>query len=152
MEKIIATAAALLLLGAVGIGCAAAGAEQKPVQTKAAKTAGQAKAKKHSDAKPAAKMEKVAQANARQSASDYLSTAGFSRSGLIDQLKFEGFSVKDATYGVDAVHANWNEQAAKTAADYLDTQAFSRSGLIEQLEYEGYTQAQAAYGVSKTGL
>jgi hypothetical protein len=97
-------------------------------------------------------MEKVAQANARQSASDYLSTAGFSRSGLIDQLKFEGFSVKDATYGVDAVHANWNEQAAKTAADYLDTQAFSRSGLIEQLEYEGHTQAQAAYGVSKTGL
>ena len=76
----------------------------------------------------------------------------FSRSGLITQLEFEGFTNQDATYGVDAVGANWNEQAAKKAAGYLDMMAFSRSGLITQLEFEGFTPAQAEYGVRTTGL
>ena len=75
-----------------------------------------------------------------------------SRTGLIDQLKYEGFSVADATFGVNHIRANWNEQAAASAKDYLDMQAFSRTGLIEQLKYEGYTPAQAAYGVNQTGL
>ena len=76
----------------------------------------------------------------------------FSRSGLIEQLKFEGFSETDATYGVDALNADWNEQAAKKAADYLDMTAFSHSGLVEQLVFDGFTQEQAEYGVSTTGL
>ena len=53
---------------------------------------------------------------------------------------------------MDAVGANWNEQAAKAAQSYLETSPFSRSGLIEQLEFEGYTPAQATYGVDKAGL
>lgn len=92
------------------------------------------------------------QDNAKRAAEDYLNTAAFSRSGLIEQLKFEGYSLVDATYGVDAVNPDWNEQAAKAAQDYLNTSAFSRSGLIEQLEFEGYSPAQAEYGVSQTGL
>jgi hypothetical protein len=96
--------------------------------------------------------ETVSQRNARQKAADYLVVSAFSRSGLIDQLVFEGSSQGDATYGVDAVKANWNEQAAKKAADYLQLSSFSRSGLIEQLVFEGFTQAQAEYGVSTTGL
>jgi hypothetical protein len=78
--------------------------------------------------------------------------SAFSRKGLIEQLKFEGYSTKDATYGVDALKANWNEQAALKAADYLDMSSFSRSGLIEQLEFEGFTSSQAKYGVKSTGL
>jgi hypothetical protein len=96
--------------------------------------------------------ETVSQANAREKASDYLDTSAFSRSGLIDQLEFEGFETADATYGVDALTVDWNEQAAKKAADYLDTSSFSRSGLIDQLEFEGFTTEQATYGVSQTGL
>jgi hypothetical protein len=96
--------------------------------------------------------ETAGQKNARRSAEDYLDTQSFSRSGLIKQLKFEGYSTEDATYGVDTVSPDWNEQAAKHAADYLDTQSFSRSGLIDQLKFEGFTAEQAAYGVSKTGL
>jgi host cell surface-exposed lipoprotein len=61
---------------------------------------------------------------------DYLASQGFSRSGLIRQLKYEGYSVADATYAVDAIGVDWNKQAAKVAQDYLDTQGFSRSGLI----------------------
>jgi hypothetical protein len=60
--------------------------------------------------------ETAGQENARRSAESYLETSGFSRSGLIKQLKFEGYSTEDATYGVDAISPDWNEQAAKTAA------------------------------------
>jgi hypothetical protein len=83
--------------------------------------------------------ETAAQENARRSAEDYLGTSAFSRSGLIKQLKFEGYSTADATYGVDAVSPDWNEQAAKSAANYLDISSFSRSGLIHQLKFEGFT-------------
>jgi hypothetical protein len=96
--------------------------------------------------------ETVAQENARRSAESYIDTAAFSRSGLIGQLKYEGFSRADATYAVDAIAVDWNEQAAKSAQSYLDTSGFSRSGLIGQLKYEGFTQAQATYGVNAVGL
>jgi hypothetical protein len=101
---------------------------------------------------PAAPNETVSESNARKKAESYLSLMAFSRSGLIEQLEYEGFSNQDATYGADAVGANWNEQAAKKAASYLETMAFSRSGLIEQLLFEGFTEAQASYGVATTGL
>lgn len=101
---------------------------------------------------PATSSGTVSQENARRSAENYLAMEGFSRSGLIEQLKYEGYSVADATYAVDALAVNWNAQAAKKAKSYLDMQGFSRSGLIEQLEYEGFTPAQAAYGASAVGL
>ena len=96
--------------------------------------------------------ESVAQETAREAAESYLDTQAFSRKGLIEQLKYEGYLTKDATYAVGAVSVDWKEQAAKSAESYLDTQAFSRSGLIEQLEYEGFTHRQAVYGVNQTGL
>ena len=82
----------------------------------------------------------------------YLNNSAFSRSGLIAQLEFEGFSNEDATYGVDNADADWNEQAAKRAQTYLDIRAFSRQGLIDQLVYEGFTQSQAVHGVNEAGL
>jgi hypothetical protein len=94
----------------------------------------------------------TSQDNAVRTANDYLDTSAFSRSGLIHQLKFEGYSLADATYAVDTVSVDWNEQAAKSAQSYLDMSGFSRSGLIEQLEFEGYTSAQATYGVNAVGL
>jgi Host cell surface-exposed lipoprotein len=99
-----------------------------------------------------ASAETAGQENARGSAEDYLDYSAFSRKGLIEQLEYEGYSTKDATYAVDAVSPNWNEQAAKAAKDYLDYSSFSRSGLIEQLAYEGYTEQQAVYGVNQAGL
>lgn len=94
----------------------------------------------------------ASQEQAVGSAEDYLRVQGFSRKGLIEQLKFEGFSTADATYGADHVAANWNEQAVKAAKAYLQLQHFSRSGLIDQLVFEGFTRKQAAFGVSKAGL
>lgn len=103
---------------------------------------------------PAAKApsETEGQKNARETAEDYLSTQAFSRTGLLRQLKFEGYILADATYAVAAVKANWNQQAAKAAGEYLDSQSFSRIGLIRQLEFDGFTASQATYGVNQTGL
>lgn len=108
---------------------------------------------------PPAPVETAGQYNARRSALEYLSMGnGFSRAGLIDQLSSsfgEGFSLADATYGVDATHTDWNAQACLSAKGYLEMQAFSHSGLVDQLssEYgEQFTYAQAEYGVSCAGL
>lgn len=92
------------------------------------------------------------QENALGSARDYLNLTAFSRSGLIEQLEFEGYSTEDATYAVDAVNVDWKEQAAKSAEEYLSFSSFSRSGLIEQLEFEGFSAEQAEYGVTQAGL
>ena len=89
--------------------------------------------------------------NALKKAKDYLNFSAFSYRGLIDQLKYEGFSEEEAKYAVDHCGADWNEQAAKKAKDYLDFSSFSRSGLIEQLEYEGFTSEQAKYGAKAVG-
>lgn len=92
------------------------------------------------------------QENAIGLAEDYLDYTAFSRSGLIEQLVFEGFSTKVATFAVDYLNVNWKEQAWQMAEDYLNYSHFSRSSLIEQLEFEGFTHAQAVYGVDKAGL
>lgn len=87
--------------------------------------------------------------NALRSAESYLSFSSFSYTGLIDQLKYEGYTQEEATYAADNCGADWNEQAVASAKSYLSLMAFSRSGLIEQLEYEGFTHDQAVYGVDK---
>lgn len=93
----------------------------------------------------------MGQKNALGSAESYLSFTAFSRSGLISQLEFEGYSTEDATFAVDNCGADWNEQAAKSAESYLEMTSFSRQGLIEQLLFEGFTQEQAEYGVTAAG-
>jgi hypothetical protein len=77
----------------------------------------------------------------------------FSRKGLIEQLKYEGFSTKDATVGIDSLRVDFNDQAVGKAKEYLSSgMHFSRSGLIGQLKYEGFTTAQASHGAKGAGL
>lgn len=97
---------------------------------------------------PARQQDSSSRRNAIRSAQQYLEFSAFSRSGLIDQLEYEGFSTEDATFAVDSLNVDWNEQAAKSARQYLEYTSFSRSGLIDQLVYEGFTHAQAEYGVN----
>jgi Xaa-Pro aminopeptidase len=118
----------------------------------AAKAAAAAEAAAAAAAAEEAARGTVSQQNALRSAAGYLDYTAFSRSGLIKQLEYEGFSTEDATWGVDRVSVDWNEQAAKSAKSYLEYTAFSRSGLVKQLLYEGFTPEQAEYGVSQTGL
>ena len=95
--------------------------------------------------------ETMGQKNALSKSQSYLSLMGFSYSGLIEQLQYEGFTLEESTYAADKCGADWNEQAAKKAQSYLDIMSFSRSGLIEQLEYEGFTTEQAEYGATAVG-
>lgn len=93
----------------------------------------------------------IGQRNALRSAESYLRFSAFSRTGLICQLEFEGYDTGDATFAVDFLDVNWNEQAALKAESYLEFSSFSRSGLIDQLLFEGFTQAEAEYGVAQMG-
>ena len=93
--------------------------------------------------------ETLSQKNAVKMARSYLSYTAFSRKGLIQQLEFEGFSITDATYGVDKINVDWREQAVKMARSYLSYTAFSRKGLIDQLVFEGFNISDATYGVDK---
>ena len=96
-------------------------------------------------------MATLGEKNALKKAKQYLDYGAFSRTGLINQLIFEGFSSSEAEYGVNFCGADWSEQAAKKAKDYLDYSAFSRQSLIEQLEFDGFTSSEAEYGVSAVG-
>ncbi len=90
--------------------------------------------------------------NALNRANDYLEFMSFSRSGLIDQLEFEGYTTSEAEYAVDNCGADWDEQAVLKAEEYLDFMSFSRSGLIDQLEFEGFTYDQASSAATAVGL
>lgn len=93
----------------------------------------------------------MGQQQAVAKAKSYLGFTAFSRSGLIGQLEYEGFSTDDATFAVDYIGVDWNAQAAAKAQSYLDFTSFSRDGLIEQLLYEGFSQAEAEFGVAAVG-
>ena len=129
-------------------------AEEKAKKEAEEKAKAEAEEKARKEAEEAAKKaaETVSQKNAIRSAENYLNFTAFSKSGLIDQLEYEGYSNADATYAVDNIEVDWNAQAVKAAQNYLDFTAFSRSGLIDQLEYEGYTTEQATYAVDQVGL
>ncbi len=96
--------------------------------------------------------ETLEQKNAVSMAEDYLNYTAFSKSGLVDQLKYEGFEDEDATYAVGQLNVDWQEQAVDMAFDYLDYSSFSRAGLIEQLEYEGFSKEDATYAADEVGL
>ncbi|GAB6897717.1 Ltp family lipoprotein [Kineosporia succinea] len=96
----------------------------------------------------------LAEENAVGKAQSYLDSGmGFSKKGLVEQLKYEGFDAADAKTAVDTLGSArlWNEQAAAKAQSYMDSQSFSASGLAEQLKYEGFTAKQVAYGVKSVG-
>lgn len=94
----------------------------------------------------------VAQQQARIAAESYLQMGGFSRTGLLEQLAYEGFTAKDAEHAVKNMSVDWREQAALSAASYVEMGGFSRAGLVDQLLYEGFTQDEAEYGVDQAGL
>ncbi|ADU29340.1 Ltp family lipoprotein [Evansella cellulosilytica] len=96
--------------------------------------------------------ETLSQQNAVAMARNYLAYTAFSKSGLIDQLKFEGFDDEDATYAVNQINVDWQEQAVKMAENYLEFTSFSRSGLIDQLVFEGFSTEDATYAVDAIGL
>ncbi len=91
-------------------------------------------------------------AQAVRAAKEYLQVKAFSLRGLVSQLKYDGFSTSDATYGARHSGANWLKEAVRAAKEYLEVKAFSFSGMVEQLEYDGFTHAQAVHGARAVHL
>ncbi|RFA23672.1 Ltp family lipoprotein [Subtercola boreus] len=83
------------------------------------------------------------QRNALAKAREYLRYTAFSRSGLLNQLASEGFSMDDAEFAVASAGAAWDEQAAKKAGQYLAHIALSREGLLNQLVSEGFSESES---------
>lgn len=121
---------------------------EEPVEKEEPKQEVKAEVKKEEPKKPTMTM---SQQNALREAQDYLNYTAFSRKGLIEQLEFGGYSNADATFAVDSVNADWNQQAAIMAQDYLDYTSFSRQGLVDQLVFSGFTKEQAEHGVTQVG-
>lgn len=94
----------------------------------------------------------TSQKNAIRQADNYIKIMPFSKSGLIEQLEFEGYSNEEASVAVDNIDVDWKEQSVKQAKNYLDIMPYSRSGLIEQLIFEGYSQEDAEYATTQVGL
>lgn len=150
MIKRIAATAVLALTVAGAIACGGGATPDNPPATGA--TVHPTRPAAATTKAPAKTPVSAEQEQANKAAADYLQGQSFSRKGLIEQLKYEGYPAKYATAAVDSLHADWNHQAALTAATYLRNQSFSRKGLISQLEFEGFTHEQAVYGVTKAGL
>ena len=93
-------------------------------------------------AKPSTAQEK----NALAAALLYLNAMPFSHDGLVEQLKYEGYSESEAAFAADNCGADWNEQASLAAKQYLNLFPFSEEDLIAQLEFDGYTHEQAVHG------
>lgn len=97
------------------------------------------------------------QKNAVKSAKNYISFAGFSRDGLINQLSSDagdGYNIDDATVAVDSMDIDFNKQAVKSAENYLSFTGFSCDGLINQLSSSAgdkYTKEQAEYAAKSVG-
>ncbi|MCR2809261.1 MULTISPECIES: Ltp family lipoprotein [unclassified Microbacterium] len=100
---------------------------------------------------PAAPKYTLAQQNAIKEAQSYLAYSGFSRSGLIGQLEYEGYTTDEATFGADNAGADWNAEAAESATSYMEYSSFSRDGLYEQLAYEGFSDAEILFGLAAVG-
>jgi hypothetical protein len=103
---------------------------------------------------PAAPQYTASQQAAIQDANGYLSTEpGFSMQGLIDQLEFDKFSAADATFAVNHITVDWDQQAADDAKNYQTTEGgFSCGSMVQQLEFDKFTPEQAAYGANSVGL
>ena len=94
------------------------------------------------------------QTNALRSAKEYLEYSGYSRDGLIEQLRDgDSYAVNDATIAVDSLNVDWKKQAVKSAKEYLEYSGYSRDGLIEQLsDGDDYVVSDATIAVNSLNI
>ena len=87
--------------------------------------------------------------NAIESAEAYNKIFAYSKKGLIENLKYEGFSEDIAECAVKSINANWKENCVRSAYSYLDLSPFSKEELIHQLDYDGFTPEEIDYAMNQ---
>ena len=68
--------------------------------------------------------ETTALENAIESAEEYNKVLAYSKKGIIEKLKYEGFSEDIAECAVKSINANWKENCVKSAYSYLNLFSF----------------------------
>ena len=87
--------------------------------------------------------------NAIESAEAYNKIFAYSKKGLIENLKYDGFSEDIAECAVKSINANWKENCVRSAYSYLDLFSSSKKELIHQLDYDGFTAEEIDYAMNK---
>ena len=87
--------------------------------------------------------------NAIESAEAYNKVFAYSKKGLIENLKYEGFSEDIAECAVKSINANWKENCVRSAYSYLDLFSSSKKELIHQLDYDGFTSEEIDYAMNQ---
>lgn len=80
-------------------------------------------------------------------AQGYIESGAFSHDGLVEQLEYEGYGEKNATYAADNVGADWSAEALQSAQSYVDHIGISSEHLYEMLDYEKFTPDQIDYAM-----
>ena len=80
-------------------------------------------------------------------AKKFISTFALSKEGLIEKLKYKGYSVDIAKEVAENCGADWKKEALECAEKYLDGFAYSYNRLSSQLEHEGFTEAEIEYAM-----
>ena len=93
--------------------------------------------------------ETTALENAIESAEEYNKVLAYSKKGIIEKLKYEGFSEDIAECAVKSINANWKENCVKSAYSYLDLFSSSKKELIHQLDYDGFTPEEIDYAMDQ---
>ena len=86
---------------------------------------------------------------ALESAQLNLSFMPYSYHSLLTQLRFEGHSLKNATYAVNHCNADWMEQANESAINYLLYSNCTREELHKYLLFEGFLEDEASNAVTR---
>ena len=87
--------------------------------------------------------------NAIESAEAYNKVFAYSKKGLIENLKYDGFSEDIAECAVKSINANWKENCVRSAYSYLDLFSSSKKELIHQLDYDGFTPEEIDYAMNE---
>ena len=87
--------------------------------------------------------------NAIESAEAYNKIFAYSKKGLIENLKYEGFSEEIAECAVKSINANWQENCVRSAHSYLEIISYSKEELIHQLDYVGFTAEEIDYAMNQ---
>ena len=80
-----------------------------------------------------------------------LTIRAYSFSGLMRQLRNEGYGVSEAMYGLVYCGADWSEQAERKAREVLSAEEITREALYDRLIAVGFSEEDAQYGVEHCG-
>lgn len=89
------------------------------------------------------------QAQAIQTAKDYLDTMHLSQTELLQMLSVENIDSEDAKFALEYLNIDWNQEARKKAKEYCKHKiGFSKEKLKAQLLFDHFTEEEADFALS----